>query len=62
MVPVPASNIKEPSEGPVIIEVSESWWNTVQGVDKSEGNGLKAAILSLQESYLSSTNVNIEGS
>ena len=34
-------------------QVSESWWNNVQGVDNQYSSGLSASILSLQESYLS---------
>lgn len=37
-------------------QVSESWWDTVQGVDSSYGNALTASILSLQESYLALLN------
>ncbi|KAK8735709.1 hypothetical protein OTU49_005278, partial [Cherax quadricarinatus] len=58
MVPVPSSDIIQPSQPnePVLIMVSESWWNTVQGADSSYGNGLTASILSLQESYRSFLN------
>ncbi|KAG0725222.1 hypothetical protein GWK47_004761 [Chionoecetes opilio] len=56
MVPVPSSNIITPglqSDDPISIQVSDSWWNNVQGVNNSYTSGLSASILSLQESYLS---------
>lgn len=68
MVPVPSSSIIQsswsddpfsvkissvPLHKPVSIVVSESWWNTVQGVDNLYTSGLSASILSLQESYIS---------
>lgn len=58
MVPVPASDIIQPTEPdkPALITVTETWWNTVQGVDKVVGSGLRASILSLQESYLNLIN------
>ncbi|XP_066990053.1 uncharacterized protein [Macrobrachium rosenbergii] len=54
MVPVPAQDIIESSDPskPDLIQVTDTWWNTVQGVNKSGGSGLMASILSLQESYL----------
>ncbi|XP_071520445.1 uncharacterized protein [Panulirus ornatus] len=58
MVPVPIGDIIHTSKAdePVLILVSESWWDTVQGVDSSYGNALTASILSLQESYLNLLN------
>lgn len=37
----------------VLPQVSEEWWNNVQGVDKPFGSGLLSSIFSLQKSYLS---------
>ncbi|XP_068204997.1 uncharacterized protein [Palaemon carinicauda] len=54
LVPVPAEYIiksSDPNE-PVQIQVPDTWWN-LQGVGRLGGSsGLKASILSLQESYL----------
>lgn len=48
LVPVPDTDIIQPNS----IQVSEEWWNNVQGVDKPFGSALLSSILSLQKSYL----------
>lgn len=60
MSPVPSSNIIPSYLGyePPQIEVTESWWNTVQGVDNPFSNSLLATIHVLQESYLNSLKEN----